>query len=290
MGWLGLSLLAALAVATTDALIKKGLADYRPGELVMVHLAGPAVVLSPILIVEPLPPLPAEFWLLIAVLVPLELAALALYMMAIRDHPLAATLPYLAFTPVVITLTGWLILGETVSAAGLAGIVLVVAGALVLNVQGAPTPAAALAATASAMLRARGARLMLTVAVIYSLTSVLAKAAMGYVDPSRFAAFYTLVLAAAAALTLSIGGGGRITALWRRPLWTLAIGLAAGIETLAHMAAVARIDVAYMIAVKRSSLLFGIAYGALLFGERDVVRHLLGGAVMVAGVAVIAFT
>jgi drug/metabolite transporter (DMT)-like permease len=52
--------------------------------------------------------------------------------------------------------------------------------------------------------------------------------------------------------------------------------------------AIARMEVAYMIAVKRTSLLFGILYGALLFGEKRLGLHLLAESFMVAGVALIA--
>ena len=45
--------------------------------------------------------------------------------------------------------------------------------------------------------------------------------------------------------------------------------------------------VAYMIAVKRSSLLFGIVYGALVFGEARLRQHLFAGSLMVAGVALV---
>ena len=48
------------------------------------------------------------------------------------------------------------------------------------------------------------------------------------------------------------------------------------------------LPLAYMIAVKRTSLLFGILYGAMLFGEAHLGRHLLAGTLMVAGVAAIA--
>jgi drug/metabolite transporter (DMT)-like permease len=43
-----------------------------------------------------------------------------------------------------------------------------------------------------------------------------------------------------------------------------------------------------MISVKRTSLLFGIVYGALLFGEEGLRRNLLAGSLMVGGVALIA--
>ena len=53
--------------------------------------------------------------------------------------------------------------------------------------------------------------------------------------------------------------------------------------------AVQRVEVAYMIAVKRSSLLFGIIYGALIFRERGLGAHLLAGMLMLGGVFLIAF-
>jgi len=52
---------------------------------------------------------------------------------AIRSSPLALTLPYLAFTPVFVALTGLLVLGERIPPRGLAGIGLVVLGAWMLN-------------------------------------------------------------------------------------------------------------------------------------------------------------
>jgi drug/metabolite transporter (DMT)-like permease len=42
-----------------------------------------------------------------------------------------------------------------------------------------------------------------------------------------------------------------------------------------------------MIAVKRTSLLFGILYGALIFREPGLARRLPAGGLMVAGVALI---
>jgi drug/metabolite transporter (DMT)-like permease len=42
-----------------------------------------------------------------------------------------------------------------------------------------------------------------------------------------------------------------------------------------------------MIAVKRTSLLFGILYGVLLFGEPGLATRLPAGALMLAGVALI---
>jgi hypothetical protein len=48
------------------------------------------------------------------------------------------------------------------------------------------------------------------------------------------------------------------------------------------------VKTAYMLAVKRTSLLWGIVLGAWWLGEPDLCRNLLAGGVMVAGVALIA--
>jgi drug/metabolite transporter (DMT)-like permease len=54
-----------------------------------------------------------------------------------------------------------------------------------------------------------------------------------------------------------------------------------------HFLAIERVEVAAMIAVKRTSLLFGILYGAWLFREAGLRRHLAAGALMVAGVGLL---
>jgi len=52
-----------------------------------------------------------------------------------------------------------------------------------------------------------------------------------------------------------------------------------------HVLAIVQTNVSYMIAVKRTSLLFGLAYGAWWFGEREMALRLAGTLVMLIGVA-----
>jgi drug/metabolite transporter (DMT)-like permease len=73
-------------------------------------------------------------------------------------------------------LTGFLFLGERISADGFAGILLVVLGAYLLNFEFADRGGLkALLAPVSAIIHHRGSRLMLSVATIYSVTSVFGK-------------------------------------------------------------------------------------------------------------------
>jgi drug/metabolite transporter (DMT)-like permease len=284
MDWFPLALLCALALASADAFTKRYFPDYRSTELLLVRFAVPALLLVPMTVLYPLPPVPLAFWGWMVALVPLELLAMLLYVIAIRDSPLHVTLPYLAFTPVFNVLTGYLILGEQVSGLGLLGILLVVAGAYLLNLerigQGWLAPLRAIG-------RERGSRLMLGVATIYSLTSVMGKAALQLATPASFGAFYYVVLGACMLVLILVRSPGDLRVLTRRPLPLLAVGGLMAVMVVTHFLAIAEAEVAYFVAVKRASLLFGILYGALWFGERHLRRNLLAGTLMVAGVGLI---
>lgn len=284
MSWLVLSLVCAFALATADALTKRYLAGYSPPEAVLVRFGYAGMVMAPLVLANPLPPVPLEFWGLLAVLVPLELLAMGLYVKAIQTSPLALTLPYLAFTPVLVTVTGRVVLGETVSLPGLGGVFLVVTGAWLLNVErlheGVLAPFVAIT-------RESGARLMLGTAVLYSLTAVLGKAAMAHATPASFGPFYFALLGIA---TLALFGSRRragLAVLWRRPWASGAVGLAMGVMAITHFLALDLVEAAYMIAVKRTSLLFGMLYGALWFQEERLGQHLGAGGVMLAGVVLL---
>lgn len=284
-----MSLICAFSLASADAATKRYLSDYSAAELVLVRFVFTALPLLPVLIFQPLPRLPLAFWAWVALLVPLELLAMALYMQAIRTSALSQTLPYLAFTPVFSALTGWLLLGETVSLAGLFGIALVSLGAYSLNIDRAfAAGKPAISAPIKAAISATGPRLMLAVAALYSITSVIGKAALRYAPPSFFGSFYFVLLAVMAVGIAWVVRPRALETLTRRPAVHIVVGIAMAAMVLTHYLAIEQVEVAYMIAVKRSSLLFGLLYGAWLFEERRLPQHLAAGALMMLGVFLIA--
>ncbi len=288
MDWFSLSLLCALSLAAADALTKKYLPGYSGWSLLLVRFVVPGALLFPLLFIYPLPPVPYEFWLWLAFLVPLELLAMMLYMQAIRDAPLYQTLPYMAFTPVFNILTGWLVLGETVSLLGGAGIMLVVLGTYFLNIEHflhnnrirwfEPLKAVAIQ---------QGPRRMLLAAIIYSITSVAGKAAMQYTEPLVFGPWYFVILGMATLLLVAVAKPAELKTLRRNYRHHIAIGCCMALMIVTHFMALSMIEAAYMIAVKRTSLLFGILFGAWLFNEPGLTRNLASASLMVAGVVVI---
>lgn len=296
MDWFLLSLICAFALASADAATKARLQGLSARELALVRFTLTGLLLLPLLHDLPAPStLPWPFWGWLTLLVPLEIGAMLLYMAAIRDHPLSLTLPYLAFTPAFILVVGWLLLGERIPATGAFGVLLVVLGAWLLNADlakghdwrswGAPL---------AAIVREPGSRMMLGVALIFAFTAVMGKAAMAYLPPDQFGAFYFLLIGLILPLLLlptAARNGSALRGLLRqlrhRPLSVMLVAGLNGVMILTHFMALERVEVAYMIAVKRTSLLFGILYGALLFHERGLRRRLPAGTLMLAGVLVI---
>jgi drug/metabolite transporter (DMT)-like permease len=286
MLWVGYALLSAFSLATVDAISKKNL-DAGPGVEREIYLVAWARLLyatpflAMLLLVIKIPTVDRAFWGTIALLVPLECAALVLYVKALQASPLSLTLPFLSLTPVFQVGTSALMLGEWPSRLGGLGILCVVVGAFMLHAHawrgGGGQPL-------RAIWRERGSRFMIGAALIYSITSNMGKQAILHSSPIFFAAVYFIVLSMAfAPIALAVSGWDGLRAI-RRPAF-VAIGGFEAVMILAHVLAIIQTNVAYMIAVKRTSMIFGLAYGAWWFGERHMVERFAGTLVMLTGVA-----
>ena len=300
MNWFPASLLAALATATADAILKARFSHLSADSMAVVRSTAPMPFLLPIFLTVSWPETDLVFWQTVGILVPFEILALVLYMQALKVSPLSLSIPFLAFTPVFIVLTGWLVLDERVTQSGLLGIIAIVVGAYVLHIKagikGLLEPFKAIASE-------QGSRLMLVVAGIYSLTSVLGKRAIQHSDPIFFGCFYFVLLGVVTPLSLAIlrwlisGPGSnnkRTCSLWplRKTGWQpwsawWALGLTQTIMVLSHMWAIHLITAAYMIAVKRTSLIFSVIYGKLIFKETEITQRLAGASLMMLGVGLI---
>ena len=288
MEWFYLALISAISLALADGFAKKYFQGHSAWDLLLIRFMVPGLLLLPITLLGNYPPLESKFWLWIAVLMPLEILAMMLYSLAIRDSALHLTLPYLAFTPVFNVITGNVILGETVSSDKLLGILLVVFGAYLLNSKKhAITHPKHLFLPLLSIVSERGSRLMLITAVIYSFTSVLGKGAMQYMGPDYFGAFYFSILGGVSLLVVMVVRPKSFNVLYQKPGKVMMVGTFMGVMVIAHFMAIALVEVAYMITVKRTSLLFGIILGAIMFSEKNLAQHFIAGSFMVIGVAVI---
>ncbi|MDH4161115.1 MAG: DMT family transporter [Nitrospirota bacterium] len=285
--WVLLSLLSAFCLATSDALTKRVIThenEYIIGWFRI--LFGIPALFAALMLSGPLPLIDGPFLWSFAAALPLEIAAILLYYKALRLSPLSLSLPFLSFTPVFLILLSFVLVGQRVSPLGALGIALIGLGGYTLNLSalrsGFLEPFRAVA-------RERGSLYMLIIALIYSVTSALGKIGVDHSSPAFFGFTYFLALAVCM-LPILVRQCGRerlVPLLKSTTRIALLPALFDVMATVAHFYAVSMANVAYMIAVKRSSLLIGTIYGFVLFREMNIRERLVGAALMFAGFVVV---
>ncbi|NOY45636.1 MAG: EamA family transporter [Deltaproteobacteria bacterium] len=281
MTWLFLSLASALSWSLADVFAKKALQRASAVRVAWVRTAFALPVLTAVALGTGITRPGPGFWPALAAAVPLEIAAALLYQWALRLSPLGLTAPYLAFTPAFLVFTGRWILGEVPAIPAYGGIALVCVGGYLLHLE----PGMGWLDPVRALDRERGSVLMLAVAALYSVTAALGKVAVLASDPVTFGVVYYGILTGC--LTpWAVRGAGRPRR--SRPLTLGLVGLFSAAMILAHFSAIRLAPASYMIAVKRTSVLWSILLGGVVFSEHGWRRRLLGGTVMVAGVGLIA--
>jgi drug/metabolite transporter (DMT)-like permease len=284
--WVLLSLICAFALASSDALTKKTLVrsnEYLAAWFRLVFSLPLLLLMCPVV---PTPKLDSVFYRAFILSLPLEVAAMILYVKALKISPLSLTLPFLSLTPVLLIVVSYLILGEKVSLQGSIGIVVLATGGYTLHLheikKGLWMPIVAIR-------REKGSLLMIAVAIIYSITATLGKMAIEHSSPLFFGITYFCAAAVLfAPIALWMGRHEMkqfiFTGQYKRLFFP---GLFYSIMIVSHMTALNLTKVAYMISVKRISLVIGVLYGYFLFRETDIGERVFGALLMLTGFVLI---
>lgn len=276
--WILYSILSAWTWSTSDFFSKKVLILREADEVYLIGFRYWIAIpfLLPIFFLTRIPHLDPVFWKLQIVWLPVEVIATYLYLRAIKISPLSLTLPLLSLTPLFLLLTSRIILGEISSPRATIGIFLIVVGSYLLYFE---KGSEGVIGPFKRFLKEKGSILMLIVAFLYSLTSVFGKILISHSSPLFFSAYYPIVMTLV--LTpLSLKGGKRELKRGSKDLFWA--GFFFAFMILFHMLALYRAKVAYMIALKRLSGVFGVLYGWIFFKEKLRMR-LLAALIMVIG-------
>lgn len=284
--WVFYALLSAFMAASNDALTKRVLVRHNEYLIAWLRLLWSLPFFFLGLVFVPFPGLDRAFFLAFFTSLPLEVTAVVLYVKALKASPLSLTLPFLSLTPLFLIVVPYMILGERISPFGTLGVLMIAVGSYTLNIgelrKGCLEPL-------KAITRERGSLYIIGVALIYSVTATLGKMAIEHSSPVFFGVTYNAALAIAITpLALYKNRGA-----WRLQSHRAAIagsllpGFCHAAGILAHMIAISLTQVAYMISVKRLSLLMGVVYGWLLFKETNIRERLTGTILMVGGFVLI---
>lgn len=284
--WYIISLVSGFLMATADALSKKE--SVRTSAIVMSWIREFYALpfLLPILFFIDIPTLDHTFWIVLAVCVLMDLVTTFLYMRAIQIAPLSLTIPYLGISPLFLLIIPTVFLGETLSAVGIIGVILVSIGTYSLQIDRAKY---GILEPWLVIFKNRGSLFMFIVAVCYAVTATLGKIAIQHSSPLFFSTIYFLLLAIGFTPFALASTHGKIKPLFNYSVPRLKIGLSMALMAICHFTAIGMIQVAYMISLKRLSLMFAIIYGWWWFKEKNIKERLVGGIIILAGAACIAF-
>jgi uncharacterized membrane protein len=207
-----------------------------------------------------------------------------LYFLALHVSPMSVCIPFLAFTPIFLIPTGYVVLGELPARVKLLGVVLVVVGSIVMHRR---LFAVGWSAPFRAIIKERGSRYMLMVAFIFSLSNPVEKKLVLMSDPYIQAFVYGLGLCIffmvlALARKESIYG-----AIRNNVLWIAAAGMLDAISLLLQFASYDYIDVVITVSIKRAGIVLAVFFGWLFFRERGITDKMIAASVMFAGVLIL---
>lgn len=285
MFWFILSLWSAFATALEAAVLKRHFSHLNSWEMSAI----PFVWGSPFFVVTVLftgvPELQPGFWGTLAILAPLVTVAFRCQSEAILRSPISLTMPFLTFTPAIVILTGFLVLGEVVPWKGVVGIAAIVVGGYIMNLS---SRTRSWTDPLRAILTEPGTRYMLAAATLYGFGAVLGKKLILLSTPTFAAASFWTGSAAVMFIVPALTGRLAPRNVFNKPGPALVAGLLGFTELLCHMTAISLVTAAYMVAVKRLNGLFSVLIGWRWLKEGDILVRLIGAFFMGTGAALLA--
>jgi drug/metabolite transporter (DMT)-like permease len=228
--------------------------------------------------------------------VALNWAATLLSTMALDKADASLVSPLLTFNPAFTLLVAWLTLGEIPGVRQMAGVVVILLGAYLLEVEETRT---GLLAPLHALVHLPGALLAVIASALWGTTTVLEKLSIEHMTPPSGPAVallgtFLMVLLLTPGALWSPGRGGsaarqsRLKGLRAHPRALALAVLIAGIAPLFGFTAIALGLVGYVTALFKLSAVLTILWARVFLHEGHIRERLLGASVMLAGGVLVA--
>ena len=284
--WVALAFITAVGTSLQDIFGRKALDRTDFYIVAWAWTACTLPFLAVALFIDGFPQILPSFWpAVLASTIILSISSL-LFFRAIQIADLSLTVPMLAFTPMLLLISSPLMLGEFPQPLGVVGILLIVLGSYVLNFaqrhHGFFEPFYYL-------LKNRGPRMMLTVAVLFSIGANVDK--IGMLNSSPIMWVFSINFFVTIVLSVIVGIKVRMPVAAFKSAWKflLLMGLVTSIALITQMYALRLTIVPYVIAIKRTSVVMTALIGLFILKEQSFKERLTGVILMVAGVFIISF-
>lgn len=278
---------SALLTSFKDVLGKRRLTEFDEYQVVWVMFASGAILLLPLLFVVEVPweALGSKTFLFsLFAGGMLNVVANLLYMRALKVSDLSLSVPFVTLTPAFLLVTSPIMTGEVPGMLGMIGVGLITIGAYTMHIakfrEGFLAPFRAIA-------REKGSRLMFLVAFIWSITSNIDKIGVQASSPLLWLfainVFMTAAMMPVVLCRTPLGSRMNIRSVVR----LVPVGACEIASGLFQMVALTVLPVAYVIAIKRTSVLWSSLFGVLWFAEKEWRARVPGALIMFLGAVLI---
>lgn len=281
--WVPLAIVTAVAFAATGSYAKALSRSAHVFTVTWALISLPLPWAAAFLAHQGIPEIGEGFFLAALASVVLNMAAVTLQITAMSIAPLSTTVPFLALTPLFMLVTSAVVLRETPDAKGLAGIILIATGAYTIYLErmrdGILEPLKAIATE-------RGSRIMLLVALLWSLSATLDKVAVLESSPAFYTTFFSAVFGILYAPFLIVGARRTPLKPGLVPRLFL-LGAFGAAMMLSQFNAIELTIASYVIAIKRAGTVLSVVLGYFFFKEKHLRTRLAGASLMTLGVVLI---
>lgn len=222
-----------------------------------------------------------QFFISVLISGTINTAAAILYHRAISKGDISLVVPMLSLTPLFLLVVSPLIVGEFPTAKGLIGIILIVVGSYLLNVnlkdKGIFFPL-------KSLMKNKATRYMLIVAFIWSISANFDKKGIEASSVLQYILFINLFVTIGTTIFSISKGKFSLQSVWLERKNLLFVGVLTSMGYFVHMTALSLTLVAYVIALKRTAGMITVILGYLFLKEQNIEERLLGSAIMFIGI------
>ena len=284
MHWVFLALLTALCEALKDVFSKFNLKNTNPYIVALAMRMFALPLLLPLLFFIDIPELGDKFFPALLVGGSMNIFITILYLKAIQHSDLSVTVPMVTFSPLFLLITSPIIVGEFPGYYGIAGIVCIVMGSYMLNLQAVRK---GFLAPFKALLQDKGPRYMLGVAFLWSITANVDKVGVQNSHPIFWVISISTFLFVGMVPVAYFFARRDLKQLKTKYKALFPVGLFTALTLVFQMLAINLALVAYVISIKRTSALMVVVFGWLIFKEKGFTQRIAGAALMLVGVLLI---
>lgn len=293
--WLWLGLCGAVTVSVKDILWKSHMSGLPSGSLVFVIRIAMAICGQSLLLFlgEDTPfdihfSLSQELATALAISGLLNALAAMCYAQALKTGDVSKTVPLIALTPAFLCITTPAILSDGFPAPlGIFGVNVIVLGAYMLNLKEGKN---SLFGPLVSMYHQPGPKYAISVALLWSISSVYDKIGMKYVSPLVWGLLITVVIVCCMMPFLLWRQRHEFKSLNGHMIKVFFFALTELLILGLQMAAVKHGKPAYVSAIKRLSTCFSMALSAWTLGERVSSKQISGAVMMMLGAGLLALS